>query len=68
MNEVGEPVQVPTETVSVWPACEVPLRNGAFVTAGRVTVEPDADTATVGGEEAVAEPSGLCAVTATVRA
>jgi hypothetical protein len=48
-KELGAPDQVPTEVVSVWPACAVPVTVGVEVATGRVAVLPPAVTATVGG-------------------
>ena len=41
---------------------------GVEVAAGRVTVEPELETGGVGGDDALAVPAALCAVTATVSA
>src|SRR5439155_4504195 len=68
VNDVGAPVHARTDDVSVCPTCGVPETVGALVVAGRVVVDPDADTEIVAGEDAAAEPPGADAVTATARA
>src|SRR5437763_16712828 len=65
-NLFGEPVQVPTEAGSTWPACAVPTICGGvrFVgtAAGGV---PAAETAALGAEAADALPAAEAAVATT---
>src|SRR5579864_1102828 len=67
-NDVGAPLHVPTELVSVCPACAVPVTVGSVVAAGRVTVPPPAVTATVAGDAALTMPVSVCAVTSSTSA
>ena len=68
-NDVGDPVHVPTEDESCWPAVVVPAMLGAVVATGRVAEPlPDVPTAIVGADAVAAPPDVLCAVTVTISA
>jgi hypothetical protein len=68
--EVGEPLQLPTETVSVWPATALPLTTGNAEFTGADTTGAGAGaaravTTAVAAEVATEDPFRFDAVTAT---
>ena len=67
VNFFGEPVQVPTELVSICPTCAVPRTCGGTRLVGRaIGGVPAGETAEVGGVTAVALPPVVVAVTTTL--
>ena len=67
MNVFGEPVQVPTELVSICPFCAEPrICGGEAFVGSAVGFVPAGETAAVGAEAAAALPVRDVAVTTTL--